>query len=56
MVLFLKKAISKRYPAQTITETDNVDYLPLLVNAFTQAESLLYSLEHAAGGTGLQRW
>ena len=40
-------------PAQTIMDTDNADDTVLLANTSTQAESLLHSLEWAAGGIGL---
>ena len=50
----LAKERSRRYPTQTITDTDNADDIALLANTSTQAESLLYSLEQAAGGIGLQ--
>ena len=45
----LAKERSRRYIVQTIT-----DDIALLANSFTQAESLLRSLERAAGGIGLQ--
>ena len=48
----LAKERSKSYPAQTITEADYADDIALLVNSPTQAESLIYSLERAAGGIG----
>ena len=41
----LAKEKSKRYPAQTITDTDYTDDIALLANIPTQAESLLHSLE-----------
>ena len=40
---------SRRYPAQTITDADYVDY----TDTPTQAKTLLHSLEQAAGGIGL---
>ena len=40
-------------PTQTITDADYVDDITLLVNAPAEAESLLHSLEWAAGGIGL---
>ena len=48
----LKKVWSRRYPVQTITDADNADDTALLVYTPTQAESLLHSLEQAAGGIG----
>ena len=45
----LAKARSRRYPSQTITDLDYTDIV-LLANTPAQAESLLYSLEQAAGG------
>ena len=44
---------SRRYPAQTITDMDYTYGIALLANTSTQAESLLHSLERAAGGIGL---
>ena len=49
----LAKARSRRYPAQTITEADSADYIPVLSNRPTQAESLQHSLEKEACGIGL---
>ena len=50
----LAKERSRRYPAQTISEADYADDIALLANTPTQAESLLYSLERAAGGIDLK--
>ena len=36
-----------------MTDADYIDYLALLANTPTQAESLLHSLEQAAAGIGL---
>ena len=47
----LAKARSRRYPAQTIM--DYAGDRTLLADTITQAESLLHSLERAAGGMGL---
>ena len=47
------KERSKRYPTQTITDVDYSDGIALLANTLTQTESLLHSLERAAGGIGL---
>ena len=49
----LKKAKSRWFPAETITDADNADDIVLLSNTPTQAESMLHSLEQAAGGIGL---
>ena len=49
----LKKAKSKWYPTETITDVDYAGDLALLVNASAQAESLLHKLEQAARGIGL---
>ena len=50
----LAKERSRRYPpAQTITDADYADNIVLLANSSTKAESLLHSLERAAGGIGL---
>ena len=46
----LTKGRSRRYPAQTITDTDYADDIALLAN--TPAETLLHCLEQAAAGTG----
>ena len=53
-VFKLTKERSRRYPAQTITNTDYADDIVLLANTPAQAESLLHSLEWAASGIGLQ--
>ena len=44
---------SRRYPAWTITDADYADDIALLPNIPAQAESLLHSLEQAAGDIGL---
>ena len=49
----MKKARSRRYPAQTITDMDYADDVALLANTPAQAKSLLHSLEKAAGSIGL---
>ena len=49
----LTKEGSRRYPTQTITDTDYADDIALLANTPGQAETLLHSLERAAGGIGL---
>ena len=48
-----KKAKSRRYPPETIIDTDYADDLGLLTFKPTQSESLLYSLGQAAGRIGL---
>ena len=48
-----KKAKSRRYPAQTITDTNFADDIALLSNTPNQAESLLHSLGQATGGIDL---
>ena len=48
----LAKEISRRYPAQTITDADYADDIALLANTPAQAETLLHSLEQAAAGIG----
>ena len=45
--------LSRRYPAQTITDMDNADEIVLLANSSTQSKSLLHSMEWAAGGIGI---
>ena len=49
----LVKERSRRYSAQTITDVDCSYDIALLANTLAQAESLLHSLERAAGGIGL---
>ena len=49
----LAKARSRQYPAQTSMDADYADDIALLANTPAQAESLLHSLEQAAGGIGL---
>ena len=49
----LKKASSRRYPAEIIMDIDYADDIALLANTPTQAESLLHNLKPAAGGIGL---
>ena len=44
------KERNKRCPAQTITDADYANNIPLLKNSPTEAKSLLLSLEQAAGG------
>ena len=49
----LTKKRNRRYPAKTITDTDNADDIAILGNTSNQAETRLNSLERAAIGTGL---
>ena len=49
----LAKERSKRYPAQTIMDTDYADDIALLANTPAQAKSQLLCLEEAAAGIGL---
>ena len=49
----LEKARRWRYPAQNITDTDYADDITFLAKTPALAESLLHSLEPAAGGIGL---
>ena len=49
----LEKAESRRWPAQTITDTYYVDDIALLANTPVQVEFLLYCLERSAGGITL---
>ena len=51
--LTLKEARSRRYSAENITDANYADDIALLANTPTLAESLLHSLEQAAGGIGL---
>ena len=48
-----KKARSRCYPEDTLTDLNYTDDKALLVNTPAQAESLLHSLEQAAGGIGI---
>ena len=41
----LAKVRSRRYPAQTITDTDYSNDIALLANTPTQAKTLLHSLQ-----------
>ena len=53
----LAKERNRRYPTQTITDTDYADDIALLSNTPAQAETLLHDLEQAATSIGLQtRW
>ena len=49
----LAKERSRSYPAQTITDSEYADDIVPLANSPAQTESLLLSLERAAGGIGL---
>ena len=49
----LTKTRSRRYPAETIRNTDDADDIALLANTPAQVESLLHSLGWAARGIGL---
>ena len=49
----LTKEKSRRYPTQTITDTDYADDVALLTNTPAQAKSLPNNLERAAGSIGL---
>ena len=42
------KENARRYPAKTLSVADYTDDLAFLLNAFAQANSLLYSLEQGA--------
>ena len=48
-----KKARSRRYPSETITDANYANGIALLINTPTQVEFLLHSLEQVAGGIGL---
>ena len=49
----LKKTRNRQFPAETIMGADYADYLALLANTPTQAESSLHDLEQVAGGVSL---
>ena len=51
----LKKARSKRFPVETITDVEYAGGIELLANTPTQTESLLYSVKQAAGDIGLHK-
>ena len=46
------KERSRRYPEQTITDADYANNIALLANTPAQADTLLHTLERAAGGIG----
>ena len=48
-----KKARSRRYPVETITDADYTDDNALLANTPIQAENLPYNLDQTANCTGL---
>ena len=48
-----KKAWSRQYPEETITDANYADDLALLLNTSAQVNSRLHSLEKAAGGIDL---
>ena len=52
-ILRRKKARVSWYSVETMTDADYRDDLELLANTQAQAESLLHSLEQAAGGSVL---
>ena len=49
----MTKKISRRNPAKTITNAGYADDIAILANTPAQAETLLHSMERAAGGIGL---
>ena len=51
--IYTKKAKSRRYPTQSITDTDYADEIARVAYTPTQTESQLPSLEQAADGIGL---
>ena len=53
MVGALKKAISKLYPVETITDEEYADDLALLSNTPTKAKSQLHSLKQTTRGISL---
>ena len=53
-VFTLKKARSKRYPAETITDADYANDIALLANTPTQSEFIQHSFQQAAGSISLQ--
>ena len=46
----LKKARSRQYYADTITDSDYTDNITVLANTPAKAESLLHSVKQPAGG------
>ena len=53
MVSHIKKARSKRYPAQAVTDAGYADFLALRANTPAQIESLLRNQEQAVERIGL---
>ena len=51
----LAKKRNRRYPAQTITDTDYIDDTALLANTPAQAETFLHSLALASLSTQTRR-
>ena len=51
--VMLKNEISRRYPAQTITNADYTDDIALLANTSAQAKTLLHGQERAPACIGL---
>ena len=49
----LKKARSRQYPAETMTDIDYADDIALLANTPALSESLLHSLKQTTGDIGL---
>ena len=49
-IFTLKKARSRRYPTETITDSDYADDIAIFVNTLTKAKSLLPRLGRAADG------
>ena len=49
----LKRERSKKYPTETITDTDNANDIVLLANIPPQAEYLQHILDQATEGIGL---
>ena len=49
----LKKKRTRQFPTQNMTDVDYADDLLLFRNTPAQAESLLHSLEQAAGNIGV---
>ena len=53
MALHWKKAKSRRYPAETITDVDNAEDIALFAHTPPQTESLLHSLEQRVDNISL---
>ena len=49
----MAKERSRRYPTQTVTDSDYANYIALLANTPAQAKTLIHNLQWASAGLGL---